>query len=214
MSDIRVAIADDHSLFREGIRMIISGMEGIILCLEADSGKTLIDQLKTIPVDIVLLDIEMKDMNGIEALKALSLEEAKPKVIMLSMHTEARMISYMMEQGACAYLPKDVKTEDLENAIRTVHEKGIYLSDMVSRSLLSGLKNKSNKYSPVIKLSAREKEILELICQELTARQIGEKLFISERTVEGHRKNLCEKLGAKNSAGLVKRALQLNLIDR
>ena len=213
MGNIRVAIADDHNLFREGIRLIISAMQGIELVLEADNGRGLIDQLQNIPVDIVLLDIEMKDMTGIDVLKHLPTGDSKPKVIVLSMHTEPRMISYMMELGVSAYLLKDVRREELETAIRTVYEHGIYLSDMVSRALLTGLKNKSNKFSPVIKLSSREKEILALICQELTAREIGEKLFISERTVEGHRKNLYAKLGAKNSAGLVKKALELNLIN-
>src|SRR5581483_9210184 len=105
-----------------------------------------------------------------------------------SMHTEPRMMSYMMQQGACGYLPKDVKREELENAIRTVHEKGMYLSEMVSKSLLTDIKNKGNRYMPALELSTREKEVLALICQELTAREIAEKLFISERTVEGHRK--------------------------
>jgi two-component system, NarL family, response regulator DegU len=211
MNSIRIGIADDHRLFREGIRMIMSGMKGMSIALEAASGKELIEQLKTVPVDVVLLDIEMKDMNGVETLKALSAMNPKPKVIILSMHTEARMMSYMMELGASGYLPKDVKPEELEEAIRTAHEKGVYLNEAVSMSLLSGLKN-SHKYLPAIELSPREKEILELICLEFTAKEIGEKLFISERTVEGHRKNLCTKLEAKNTAGLVKKALQLNLV--
>lgn len=214
MSDIRIAIADDHSLFREGMRMIIAGMQGIRICLEAETGKELLEKLESNPVDIILLDIEMREMTGVEALKRLTANEKRPGIIMLSMHTEARMISYMMEQGASAYLPKDVRSEELETAIRTVYEKGLYLNDMISKSLLSGLKNKSNKHTPVVQLSSREKEILELICQEMTAREIGEKLFISERTVEGHRKNLYMKLEVKNSAGLVKKALQLNLLEK
>lgn len=214
MSDIRLGMADDHNLFREGIRMIISGMPGITFCLEADTGKDLVEQLKTIPVDIVLLDIEMKDMNGIETLKTILNLKPVPKVIVLSMHTEPRMMSYMMEQGASSYLPKDVKKEELEIAIRTVYEKGIYLNEKISKALLVGLKSKGHKYSPGIDLSRREREVLELICQEFTTRQIGEKLFISERTVEGHRRNLCLKLEAKNIAGLVNKALQLNLVQR
>lgn len=214
MTDIRLGMADDHNLFREGIRMIISGMPGITLCLEADSGKDLVEQLKTIPVDIVLLDIEMKDMNGIETLKTILNLKPVPKVVVLSMHTALRMMSYMMEQGASSYLPKDVKKEELELAIRTVYEKGVYLNEMISKALLTGLKSKGRKYSPGIDLSRREREVLELICQEFTTRQIGEKLFISERTVEGHRRNLCLKLEAKNIAGLVNKALQLNLVHR
>lgn len=210
---INVGIADDHSLFREGIRMIIDSMEGVQLLLEAESGKDLLGQLKDITVDVILLDIEMKDMSGIETLKTLSIQNPKPKIIVLSMHTEPRMISYMMEQDANGYLPKDVKRDELELAIRTVYEKGVYLNEMVSKSLLAGLKNRSKKSLPSMELSPREKEILELICQEYTMQEIGEKLFISERTVEGHRKNICVKLDVKNTAGLVRKAVLLNLID-
>lgn len=212
MKTIRVGIADDHNLFREGIRMIISGMKDVLLCLEAESGKDLLEQLKETSVDIILLDIEMKDMNGMDALKSISALTLKPKVIILSMHTELRMISYVMEQGANGYLPKDVKGEELENAIISVYEKGMYLSDIVSHSLLVGLRNKRNKYLPAIELSQREKEVLALICQQYTTQEIGEKLSISGRTVEGHRKNLCLKLDVKNIAGLVMKALEMNLV--
>ncbi len=213
MNDIKVGITDDHNLFREGIRMIVSNMEGITVCLEAQDGAELLEQLKTTPVDIVLMDIEMKGMNGMDTLKTLSKWKDAPKIIILSMHNEPRMISHMMELGARGYLPKDVKQEELETALRTVHDQGTYLSEIVSKSLLSNLQNKKSRYAPVLELSAREKEVLALICQELTAQEIGEKLFISERTVEGHRRNLCAKLEVKNTAGLVKKAVLLNLID-
>lgn len=213
MNSIRIGIADDHSLFREGIRMIVSSMQGITFCLESESGEDLMEQLKTIAVDIVLMDIEMKNMNGKETLKAIAALNSPPKVIVLSMHNEPRMISHMMELGANGYLPKDVKQDELEKAIRTVYESGTYLSEIVSKSLLSSLKNKHQKYLPDTDLSPREKEVLTLICQELTMHEIGKKLFISERTVEGHRARLCAKLDVKNTAGLVKKALLLNLID-
>jgi DNA-binding NarL/FixJ family response regulator len=213
MNSIKLGIADDHNLIREGIRMIVSNMEGISLCLESESGQDLLEQLKSTSVDIVLMDIEMKNMNGIETLKALSVLDSPPKIIVLSMHNEPRMISHMMELGASGYLPKDVKQQELENAIRTVYEKGSYLSEIVSKSLLSSLKNKNNKYLPSADLSPREKDVLVLICQELTTPEISEKLFISERTVEGHRARLCAKLEVKNTAGLVKKALLLNLVD-
>ena len=129
------------------------------------------------------------------------------------MHTEPRMMSYMMELGASSYLPKDVKREDLEHAIRMVHREGVYLTEAISRALLAGIQHKKPKYAPETDLSPREREVLALICMEYTTSEIGEKLFISERTVEGHRKNLCLKLEVKNTAGLVKKALQLNLAD-
>lgn len=210
---IKVGIADDHSLFREGIRMIISGMDGIELSIEAESGDDLIEKLKSEKVDVVLLDIEMKGKNGIETLKEIAKLSDVPKVIVLSMHTETRIMSYMMELGASGYLLKDVKKDELENAILTVYETGIYLNEKVTKSLILGIKNKQKITPDGIELSSREKEVLELICQELTTKEIGEKLFISERTVEGHRKNLCQKLGVKNTVGLVKKAIQLNLIE-
>lgn len=213
MNNIKLGIADDHSLFREGIGMIISGMKGIDLCLEAESGEELLDKLNATQVDVVLMDIEMKTMNGIQTLKKLNTLTNRPKVIILSMHNEPRMVSYMMEQGANGYLPKDVSREELEIAINTVFSKGTYYSEIVSKALLIGLKDKSNKQLPLNELSTREKEVLSLICQELTTQEIGDKLFISERTVEGHRRNLCAKLGVKNTAGLVKKALLHNLVD-
>ncbi len=212
MSKIRVAIADDHNLFREGMRLLLSTMPGIELCLEATGGRDLLDQLDRLEVDVVLLDIEMKDMNGIEALKVLS-ERPTTKVIVLSMHAEPRLISYMLEKGAKAYLQKDAQKEELEKVILAVHEKGIYFNEQMAQSLLQTVRSKSKRPTLGIDLSTREREVLTLICQEYTTAEIGEKLFISDRTVEGHRKNLCIKLGVKNVAGLVKKAISLNLVD-
>lgn len=214
MQKISVGIADDHDLFREGIRMIIREMPGITLSLEATSGQDLLAQLDKTQLDVLLLDIEMKDGNGIDTLKKLSGLKPSVKVIVLSMHTEPRMIRYAMELGASSYLPKDTKKEELEIALRSVFEKGKYFNERISDSLLDGLKGKNRKPTLGIELSSREKEVLELICQELTTKEIGDKLFISERTAEGHRKNLCLKLGVKNTAGLVRKAMLLNLIDK
>jgi len=210
MTTITLGIADDHNLFREGIRMIVSGMQNITLALEAESGRDLLAQLKTTPVDVLLLDIEMKDVNGMDVLRQLPVSGARPKVIVLSMYTEPRMMTHMLELGANGYLRKDTKREELEEAIRAVYSKGMYLNEMLSRSLVAGLK-KGNRPHYGSELSPRELEVLKLICEEYTTQEISEKLFISDRTVEGHRKNLCMKLEVKNTAGLVKKAMLLNL---
>ena len=212
MNTIKIAIADDHALFREGIRMILGELQGIELCLEAATGKALLAQLVETAPDVVLLDIEMNDINGIEVLQRVLDLSYQPKIIILSMHTEPRMVSYMMELGANGYLQKDARKEELELAIRTVYEKGTYFNEQTSSSLLAGLKTKGKKPALSVHLSAREKEVLTLICQEYTTQEIGEKLFISERTVEGHRKNLCAKLDVRNTAGLVRKAVSMNLI--
>ena len=213
MKEISVCIVDDHSLFREGIRMILSKMQGITLGMEASSGEELLARMEGILPDIILLDIEMGAMNGVETLKKLVELNPHPKVIILSMHTEPRMISNMMELGASAYLKKDASKMELENAIRCVYENGMYFNDHVSASLLSGLKSRKRRTVLPAEVSQREKEVLELICQEYTTQEIAEKLFISERTVEGHRKKLCLKLEVKNTAGLVKKAIITGLID-
>lgn len=215
MKDISIAIADDHRLFREGINMIVSGMQGITLSIQASGGNDLLTQLEsTSPLpDVILLDIEMEDMNGIEVLKTIRERMSSVKVIILTMHTEPVMVSKLMKLGAAAYLKKDVGKKELEIALRTVCENGAYVNEYASNALLLELRNEGTKTSHSVGLTAREKEVLTLICQEYTTQEIGEKLFISERTVEGHRKNLCSKLEAKNTAGLVRRAIQLNLID-
>jgi DNA-binding NarL/FixJ family response regulator len=213
MKTIRVAIADDHSLFREGIRMILSEMPGILLCLEAGDGDELLDALERTPADVVLLDLEMKKTNGMEALSMIHERYPALKVIILSMHTEPRMISHLMKLGANGYLIKDAQKNELEKAIREVCEKGTYFNEYVSSSLLIGLRSKHEKPTLSVQLSAREREVLSLICAEHTTQEIAEKLFISERTVEGHRKNLCSKLDVKNTAGLVKKAILLKYIE-
>ena len=193
--------------------MIISDMPGITLCLEATSGEDLLAQLEHTLPDVVLLDLEMKGMSGMDALKTIRDKKPDLKVIILSLHTEPRMISHLMKLGANGYLVKDANKNELESTIREVYEKGIAFNEQIANSMLTDLRGKSKKPSLSIALSTREQEVLQLICQEYTTCTIAEKLFISERTVEGHRKNICAKLDVKNSVGLVKKAIALNLIE-
>ena len=212
---IRVALADDHDLFREGIHSIIQKMTGIELVLQASGGEELLELLAENEVDVVLMDLQMKGMDGIEATKRIRQLHYDLAVIILTMHNEERMISYLMETGANGYLLKNTRKEVLENAIRQVHATGFYFSEQVSKALLSGLKSKSTN-KPALdtskSLSSREMEVLQLICQEMTTNEIAEKLFISHRTVEGHRKRLMEKFNVKNTIGLVIKAFREDLI--
>ncbi len=213
---IRVALADDHDLFREGIHSIIQKMDQIELKLQASNGLELLGGLQDTAVDLILMDLQMKDMDGIEA--TTKVKELYPdiKIIILTMHNEERMISYLMESGANAYLLKSTKKDELELAIRNTYQKGFYFNDQVSNALLSGLKQRKPSrpsFNLVNTLSSREIEILELICQELTSQQIADKLFISNRTVEGHRKRLMDKFNVKNTTGLVIKAFRENLIS-
>lgn len=213
MQPIKIAIADDHRLFREGLKMILDRIEDFILCFEAVSGQDLLTRMKAKSVDVVLLDIDMKDMNGIEALRKIILRNPRPRIIILSMHMELRLISHLMELGASSYLPKDVKKEELEKAIRTVHSEGVYLNDTITKSMLTTLKTKGKKFTLNVELRDREKEVLQLICKELTTKEIAKIMHLSERTVEGHRQNLMHKLDTKTTVGLLKKAISLNLFS-
>lgn len=216
METIKLGLIDDHNLFREGIKSLLSKMATIELVLEAVSGKDLFVKLNNVVPDVILLDLEMDDMNGVDT--TLKLQELYPnlKIIILTMHKEERMISYLMEVGANGYLLKDTNPQELEEAIVSVYEKGFYFNSYISEALLKGLKHKSAK-PPIIgkdyHLTSRELEVLELITQELTTAEIAEKLFLSVRTVEGHRKNLMLKLEVRNIAGLMIKAIREKIIS-
>lgn len=212
---IRLAIADDHDLFREGIHSIVQKMEGIEMVLQAASGLELVSGLKDIAVDVILMDLQMPDMDGIETTKKVREVHPEIKIIILTMHNEERMITYLMESGANGYLLKNTKKDELALAIQNTHEKGFYFNDHVSKALLSGLKSRNPSkpsFNLAQTLSSREIEVLELICQEFTSQEIADKLFISHRTVEGHRKRLMDKFNVKNTTGLVIKAFKENLI--
>ncbi|KAB8156057.1 response regulator [Kordia sp. TARA_039_SRF] len=215
---INVGIADDHSLFREGIRLIIDDYENTQLTLEAENGQDLLTKLQNNTPDVILLDLEMPKMDGVETLRYLTENSIYPdlKIIVLTMHKEARMIAYLMELGANGYLMKDAEPREFEEAIRTVYEEGHYFNESVSQAMLKSLKDKSGKV-PTLKnnyqLTSREMEVLQLIAKGLTTSEIGEKLFLSKRTIEGHRKNLISKLGARNTATLIVKAVKEGLIS-
>ncbi|WP_108867685.1 response regulator [Aquimarina aquimarini] len=215
METIKLGLVDDHNLFREGIKSLLKKMEGISLVLESVSGKDLLAQLNNVTPDIILLDLEMEDMNGVDT--TLKLQKLYPdlKIIILTMHKEERMISYLMEVGANGYLLKDTNQHELEAAIRSTYEKGFYFNPFVSKALLKGLKHKTTKPPTINKdyhLTSRELEVLEGITQEFTTAEIAEQLFLSVRTIEGHRKNLMNKLGVKNTAGLIVKAVKEKII--
>ena len=219
MLPIKVAITDDQVLFRKGMASIINTFDGISIVLEADNGRVLLDTLAsadTLP-DVVLLDLSMPELNGIETTKILHAQYPSIKIIILSVYGEDRFVTHLMELGVNAYLFKNVEPEEVERAIKTVVEKDFYFNE----AFLNAMKNRlSNKRQKILltdnipsTLTTREIEVLKLICKQKTAQEIGEQLFISVRTVDGHRNNLLEKTGARNSAGLVLFAIKHRLID-
>ncbi len=219
MSSIKVAITDDQVLFRRGIASIINTFEGISIVLEADNGRMLLDTLQTLESlpDVVLLDLSMPELNGIETTKILHVSYPSIKIIILSVYGEDRFVTHLMELGVNAYLFKNVEPEEVERAIRTVMDKDFYFNEAFLNAMKNRLTNKRQKIllteNIPSTLTAREIEVLKLICKQNTAQEIAEQLFISVRTVDGHRNNLLEKTGVRNSAGLVLFAINHRLID-
>jgi DNA-binding NarL/FixJ family response regulator len=216
MEKIRLALVDDHLLFRKGMVSLLRDHNDIELVLEASDGQELMDALqqgKANP-DVVLMDINMSGMNGIETTRRLRSEFPEAKILVLSVHCEEHFIVRMIELGAHGYLFKNSEPSELIEAICTVMRTGFYFNDTVLLAMRKGLMNKKQREAveQSTSLTVREKEILQLICKEFTASEIGEKLFISARTVDGHRNNLLEKTGSRNTAGLVVFALKHQLV--
>jgi DNA-binding NarL/FixJ family response regulator len=213
---ISVVLTDDHTLFREGVGYLLGQMEGIDLVYETSSGTELMEKLQTSVPDVLLLDLDMPDPNGIETLKEIRPEYQDMGIIILTTYDDPKMMAYLMELGANCYLLKDCDPETLERAIIGVYNEGFHFTKEVSKAMLTGLKGHQRK-KPLLKnnivLTSREIEVLELICKEYTAKEIADKLFISTRTAEGHRRHLIEKLGVKNTAGLIVKTIKEGIIE-
>ncbi len=212
---IRVMIADDHKVFREGIVSILQHNADVEVVAEAADGRQVLEQLKDRPVDVILMDITMGDTNGIDTTRKLKSQYPAVKVLVLSMHSESSYIVKMLEAGASGYLLKDAGSSELITAIKTIAAGDSYYSRQVSDTLIENL-TRGGKISPAktgVPLTRRELEVLRLIAEEYSNPEIAEKLYISIRTVDTHRRNLLEKLGVKNTAGLVKYAIKHGLIE-
>ncbi len=212
---IKIALVDDHQMFRDGLRSVLSGKNKMEIVLECENGQEFLD-FKKDDLDLAIMDLDMPEFNGLQTIEALRQRKEDVKVIFVSQNREAGMIGRLMELGARGYLPKDSKTEELIEAIRSVHETGYYFSDLVSQSMLAKLAEKdeiSPKFNNGESLTDRETEVLRLICEELTTQEIGEKLFLSPKTVENHRSRIMSKTGARNSAGLVMYAIKNKVVD-
>lgn len=202
---IQILIADDHQMFREGMRSLINSIDQMQVVGEAASGLETIDFLKENVTDIVLLDYNMPDLTGLESIIEIRKQKIDVKIIMLTMHNKREIIRDVLAAGADGYLLKDSSREQLIEAITEVQSGESYFVDDVKDSLKDSYRIPFEK--KVIRLTPREKDVLKLICEELTTQEIADRLFISVNTVETHRKNLISKTGVKNGIGLVKFAL-------
>ena len=211
---IKVAIADDHALFRQGVKTALSVRKDIEMIAEADNGMQLLNLLKHIEPDVILLDIQMPIMDGITTLPEIRKLYPDVKVIILSMHNDHSMISKLMEVGANSYLTKNSDSETIYQAIKTCFEQEFFFNELTNKALLSGLRTKKIDHAPEdVQLSEKEVRILKLMCEEKTTKEIADIVDISPRTVEAIRDKLKTKTGAKSMAGLVMYAVKNGILE-
>jgi two-component system response regulator DegU len=214
---VQIALLDDHPLFRQGMRYILQSLPYVESVSEAAELPELQATCRQRLPDVLLLDLQMPNIDGPEATRLLLQEFPDLKIIVLSMFSADKYITQMMKAGARSYLPKDVDQEQLRTTIEEVLTTGFHFTPRISRALIRGVQHPERTPTPkmpdLVQFTTREHEVLRLICQGRTAADIAEQLFISRRTVEGHRQKLLEKTSAPNSAGLVVYAARHGLID-
>ncbi|MCU0385635.1 MAG: response regulator transcription factor [Flavihumibacter sp.] len=212
---IKVAIADDHALFRAGVKTALSAKKDVELIAEADNGMQLLNLLKHIEPDVILLDIQMPIMDGISTLPEIRKINPHVKVIILSMHNDHSMISKLMEIGANSYLTKNSDSETIYQAIKTCYEQEFFFNELTNKALLTGLRTRKNEPEHLMdaQLSEKEIRILKLMCEEKTTKEIADIVDISPRTVEAIRDKLKTKTGAKSMAGLEMYAVKKGFVQ-
>jgi DNA-binding NarL/FixJ family response regulator len=211
---IRVLVADDHALFRAGVRKLLQSFEGIEVVGEAADGQEAVRLSGTQQPDVLLMDIGMPGLNGVEAAARLTREASRPRVIILSMHTGEDHVLRAIRAGAAGYLLKDAKPVELEAAVRAVARGEIYLSPAVSRYVVEDyVRRASGDHSPLDRLTSRQREVLQLIAEGNTTKAIATRLGLSVKTVETHRAQLMERLEARDVATLVRLAIRIGLVE-
>jgi len=214
---IKILIVDDHKLFREGLTYVISQMDGFEIVGEASTGKTFLDMMDNVDADIVLMDICMPEIDGIETTAKAIEKKPNIKIVALTMFCDEEYYYKMIQAGVSGYILKESGKEELETALHAVAAGENYFSQKLLHNIIKNLHNSKTFKAPVnsseIKLTSRETEILKLICQGLSNAEISERISLSPRTVEGHKSNLISKTGVKNSVSLVIYALKNHLID-
>jgi DNA-binding NarL/FixJ family response regulator len=213
---MKILIADDHQLFRRGLKSLIRKFDFVSKVREAENGREVIETLRTEMYDVIFMDISMPLMNGTDATKIVKRDFPAVKVIALSMYEDQKHVIEMMESGASGYILKNTNEGEIKTALLKIAGGELYFTRQLSEALINSLIHKHNlrKNEFFGLISCREKEILDLICQEYTTKQIAESLFLSEKTVEWHRLNLLQKTNSKNIVGVVLFALKHDIIQQ
>lgn len=213
----KILLVDDHKLFREGLNFVLSQMDGFEVVGEASNGNEFLELIDSLEVDLVLMDISMPGLDGIDATARAIEKHPNLKVIALTMFCDEEYYYKMIQAGVSGYILKESGKDELANAINTVLRGENYFSQKLLRNIILNLNQVKNfkgaNHKQDVKLTPREREILKLICQGLSNAEISEKISLSLRTVEGHKSNLINKTGVRNSVSLVMYALKNNLVE-
>lgn len=210
---IKLLIADDHQVLIQGLKELLNGLDHITVSHTANNGQQVLDILQDNPVDVILLDINMPVMNGLDACKIIKQKYPETKVLALTTLDKGSFIQQMLKNGASGYLLKNTSQDELITAIETVYRGETFINEHTNKILLNSLMNQKPNQSFIPTLTRREKEVLHLIAKEMTTSEMAEELHISLNTVETHRRNLIQKFNVRNSVGLVREAMLKGIID-
>lgn len=212
---IQVVLVDDHNILREGLRVLLDGQSDISVAGEAENGREGLKLIRKLKPEVVIMDVSMPDMNGIEATRQVVAESPDIKVIALSMHSDQLFVEGMLQAGVSGYLLKDCLLEELAGAIRTVVKGRIYLSPKIATTVVKGYLHQlsNNEDNDRTVLTPREREILQLIAEGWDTKQIASRLHVSTKTVETHRRKIMDKLDLHSIAELTKYAIREGLTD-
>jgi len=210
---IKIILADDHQIVRQGLRTLLDAEPDMKIVGEADNGRKTLGLAHELAPDVIIMDISMPDLNGIDATRQILLKSPDVKIIALSMHSDSLFVMNMFKSGALGYLLKDCALEELVKAIRTVMRQKTYISPGLSDILIKDLANHwgGAPISAYAVLTAREREVLQLMAEGKTTLQIASSLKVSSKTVEAHRKQIMNKLGLHSIAELTKYAIRQGL---
>lgn len=213
--DVRILIADDHRLMREGLCALIDRSPGMKVIAQAESGRQAVELSREFKPDIVIMDINMPDLNGMDAARLILKEQPDLKIIAVSIHSKRQFVIEMLKSGASGYLPKNCAFEELENAIRVVSNHQHYLSPQITGIVLQDyvFGGSIDTGTVFTTLTLREREVLQLVAEGLKTDDIASRLFVSAKTISFHRNNIMEKLGLKNMAELIRYAIKEGLVS-
>lgn len=212
MPDIRVLVVDDHAILRDGICSLLERQEGLNVVGEAGNGREALARVEELRPDIVLMDVAMPEMDGLEATRRIKSAYPEIKVLILTQHDNQEYINPLLQAGASGYVLKRSGGREVVTAIRQVYEHGVFLEPDVARQVLHNFSHAADR-AETPSLTEREQEVLQLAVEGKSNKDIARRLFISPKTVSVHRTNIMAKLGVHNSAELVRYAIQHNLVD-